>query len=330
MTIIFKQRGTGSYFLGYIKHRLERNKNFLLAITGPTGSGKTYSGLRIGELLDKDFTIDRVVFTSREFMRVINGGTLRRGSVILYDEAGVGLSARQWQSVQNKLINFVMQTFRHRNLIVIFTSPDLSFMDASSRKLLHCYAETVGIDSERKVVKLKPLLLQTNQRSGDVYYKYLRVILPGRGVVPIKRFAVSLPSIQLVRDYEEKKRNFTQELNESIMQDLEDAESFKGRDLTPRQEDLIRLLNEGKLVPDIAGIFNIDLRMVRMHMVAIRRKGWDIRPMKEGARIIRYEVTRKSSTETKGIANAHTPLTELGDPPNPKQKRVKPGLGTSI
>lgn len=293
MSIVLSKRGGGSYFLGYIKQRIEKNKNFLFAITGQTGSGKTYSALRIGELLDTEFSADRVVFSVREFMKLINSGTLKSGSVIILDEAGIALSSKQWQSVQNRLMNFVMQSFRHRNYIVIFTSPDLSFLDAASRKLLHSYAETQGIDAKLKVCKLKPFLLQTNQRDGMVYFKFLRVITAENGIVPLKQLALGLPTAKLIQEYEVKKTQFTTALNASIMEDLDDADSFKGKDLTLKQEEIIKLMQEGKTMPDLMEHLHLKERVIQEHMQAIERKGYKILRHKEGTRVLRYEVVQR-------------------------------------
>ena len=61
----------GGYFNGYIVQRIRNNKNFIVAVTGPTGSGKSYSVLRQGETLDPDFNADNVCFTATQFMNLI-------------------------------------------------------------------------------------------------------------------------------------------------------------------------------------------------------------------------------------------------------------------
>lgn len=316
MTLVMTKRGTGSYFLSYILKRVERNKNFLAAITGPTGSGKSYAAMRISELLDPSFSIDRVVFTPKEFMQLLNSGTLSRGSVVLFDEAGVGISAKAWQSVQNKLLSYVLQTFRHRNFIVLFTSPHLGFMDASSRKMLHSYMETVGIDTKRQLVKLKPLLLQVNQRSGECYYKYLRAIVPGKGIIPVKQFAVGLPSPALVAAYEEKKTAYTSSLNADILEELEEADAFKGKTITGRQEEIIGLLKEGFTIPIISEKMGVSESVAKKHLEAIKKKGYGVRPIKEGPKIIRYEVSEPQKKPPAPVM-ARARLTELAKEPPP-------------
>src|SRR5437870_4384364 len=109
-----------SIITDYIRNRIRNNKNFLCAVLGPTGSGKTYTALRIAEEIDPSFGSSRIVFNPVDFMKILKG--LPSGSVIVFDEAGVGMSAQEWQKKANKIFNYVLQTFRFRNIIVFFTT----------------------------------------------------------------------------------------------------------------------------------------------------------------------------------------------------------------
>jgi len=146
----------------YIKYRIRCNKNFLVILTGPTGSGKSWSALSMGELIDEDFNISRVVFSGTELMKLINSDELKSGSVVVWDEAGVNLSNRNWQSGINKMMNLLLQTFRHRNIILIFTVPYQDFIDAATRKLFHADFQTVSINKAKKTCRIKPKLMQYN------------------------------------------------------------------------------------------------------------------------------------------------------------------------
>lgn len=188
----------------------------MCCITGATGSGKTYTALSFAERWDKDFDSDRIVFTPKEFILLLNSGTLKKGSVIVADEFGVSMNSRNWQSVSNQMINYIMQTFRSRNYIVLFTSPDFGFIDASARKLFHCHMMTQGINKKEKECMIKPYMLQINQRTGDVYYKFLQIDVKGEGIKKINKIDVRLPSKKLVKDYEIKKEKFVTELNAEI------------------------------------------------------------------------------------------------------------------
>ena len=200
----------------YIHYRIKSNKNFITSITGPTGSGKSWTALSIAELLDEDFNIDRVIFRAGDLMRLINSGTLEKGSVIIWDEAGIDLSNRNWQSAMNKVINFLLQTFRHRNFILIFTVPYSDFIDSASRKLFHGEFITCGVNKKKKTCTIKPKMLQYNSSMKKWYAKYIKMRKDGGKIIKIKRWKVPKPSEQLIKDYEEKKNEFTKILNNEI------------------------------------------------------------------------------------------------------------------
>ena len=207
----------------YIQRRIKNNKNFLATITVPVGSGKSWSALSMAELLDKDFNVDRIIFKARELMKLINEGNLKPGSVIIWDEAGIDLSNRNWQSVTNKMLNALLQTFRHKNFILFFTVPYHDFIDSASKKLFHADFETQKINKNQQVVIIKPKLLQYNSNLSKWYRKYLKVQINHK-LVKIKRWAVPKPTDKLIKAYEEKKNLFTKNLNLDIDKQLEDLE----------------------------------------------------------------------------------------------------------
>jgi len=264
---IVMDTGEKPVFVQYVERRIKHNKNFMMAITGPTGSGKTYSALRLGETLDPNFTIDNVCFYPEEFMSLLNEEKkpMPSGSVVVYEEAGVTLGHRDWHSVANRMIHYVLQTFRHRNLIVIFTVPDFSFFDASARKLMHCRAETMGIDQEHKQVLLKPLFLSVSQSTGKVYNIFLRYSggsqVGGGKARKLERLRVGLPSKGLLREYEDRKRSFTDRLNAEIQgllkpEEKQDEVSASDRELIlarlpDRQREFLLLVESGLSVAQI-------------------------------------------------------------------------------
>ena len=216
----------GEFITDNIKDRLlKRNQNWLAVICGGTGSGKSYSALRLAESLDASFNIDRVVFGSGEFMELINSGKLQAGNVIIYDEAGVGIPAREFATLSNRLLMYVAQTFRHRNLGVIFTVPSFSFIDVQARRLLHAYIETLSINRHENVCITKFMNIQVNPRINDkVYYKYPRFVDEAGKIKVIERFRIAKPSKELIKAYELKRCGFTDRLNRSVEAQLKHSQ----------------------------------------------------------------------------------------------------------
>lgn len=291
---IVKSDLEGGYFNGYIRQRIRKNKNFIAAVTGATGSGKSYSVLHEGEILDPDFNVDNICFTATQFMDLINGKVkeLHKGSNILFDEIQVTLGHLDYQSIQAKLLNYVLQTFRHRCFVLWVTTPNFSFINASARKLFHSRLETVGINANTNQVALKPFLLQINQKKGDIYEKYLRISHKEYGIVPLKILRVGLPSKELIMAYEQKKTDFLNNLNKNIARDLQRIEggNIEHKPLTEQQKDIIELLKDKFTIEDISTKLNRSKQLIYKQLELITKKGIEIKPIKDEKRVLYYEI----------------------------------------
>jgi biotin operon repressor len=269
-------------WLRYIRQRLRQNKNFMGVIVGPTGSGKTWTGISICEMGDPEFSIDRIVFSGSDLMKLINSGTIKRGSFILWDEAGVGLSARSWQSMANKLLNFLLQTFRHKNFVLLFTTPFEDFLDVATRKILHAELKTHGINFDKQTVKIKGKLYQYNPEMKKFYKKYLRVVTKD-GIIPVVSWNVPKPSKKLIDEYEAKRSAFTHRLNKNIeaeLRKLEPQEPLEGditKPLTELQQKIWELIKGGiTKQQDIADRLGKVRQQITLNIKFMRKKGYNI------------------------------------------------------
>jgi DNA-binding CsgD family transcriptional regulator len=269
--LIIDKGQSEKFFITYIKNRIRENKNFLGIITGPTGSGKSLSAVSICEQVDPSFDVNRIVFSIKDLMALINSGQLKSGSCILFDEAGIEFSNRNWQSTINKALSSLLQTFRHQCLIVFFTVPYLDFVDTSVRKLFHAELTTMGIDKANKICKIKPQLIQYNSRNKKFYYKYLR-IKSLRGVAPLRSWGITIPSKELLDRYEEVKQEFTWKLNKDIEKDIQKQEQIVP--LTQKQEQAFLLMKKLQDTNLVAAEMNESQRGVQYHLAACRRKGY--------------------------------------------------------
>ena len=265
----------------YIRERtLERNKNFLVTLTGPTGSGKSWSSLSIGEMVDPKFNVDRVIFKGLELMNLINSGTLKSGSVIVWDEAGIDLSSRNWQSLTNKMLNYLLQTFRNMNFVLIFTVPYQDFLDVGSRKLFHADFETVSINRQKQTCRIKPKLLQYNSDLKKWYKKYLKVIKKDVGKITIRRWNIPKPSSELIKQYENKKQLFLRTLNKDIESKLQKEAGHEDNfrlGLTVLQESILNFWKKGIYVQKtIANQLNRKYQIISESIKWMRKKGCKI------------------------------------------------------
>ena len=270
---------TEPYWVSYIKGRILKHKNFLGMISGPTGSGKSWAGLSICSMVDSTFGPDRIITSMKQLMKLINSGKLKKGSAILWDEAGIDIDAKSWQSLTNKLINSLLQTFRHQQFILLFTAPYMDFIDAGTRKLFHAEFSVLSIDYTKKKTKIRPQLIQYNSRFKKFYYKYLRVTKPPRGVVKINKWNVPKPSNWLISEYEAIKSNFTTELNISIEKQLDSIEKGKiteKKPLTGIQKRVLTLMAKYDDVEKVAKELGLTERTIYFHISQARKKNYKI------------------------------------------------------
>ena len=267
---------------------MNRNLNALLCFTGNPGCGKSYSAIRLAQETAKkngvEFNVDHITFTPEEFMKLITGDTLKKGSIIIMDEAGVAINSRKWQSSINLMMNYVIQTFRHRNYIIIMCVPYFDFIDAAVRKMFHMLFEVDRIDFEKEVSWTRPKIIQVNQRTGRSYYKWLRFKSAGSQPMALDRAGFKLADKGLLHDYEAKKKAYTTKLNKKLEHDVIDSkDNNKPQELTDLQKRIIKLRNDyGLNEEDIGRVMNITQPTVNSHLQACKKKGFIVSRLKRG------------------------------------------------
>jgi hypothetical protein len=118
-------------------------------LVGEPRSGKSYSALRIAELVDNDFTLDRLVYSPSEFLELVINS--KEGDVIVFDEAGVNIFSREWQSKMNKALAKVFQILGYKHLGIILTFPSVMFVDKAIRRLFNYILLARGFDREKEI-----------------------------------------------------------------------------------------------------------------------------------------------------------------------------------
>ena len=242
----------------YIHKLIRENKNFLCPILGQTGAGKSWTGLRLCENVDPEFNINRVIFDSPSFMQLINSGELHKGSAILFDEAGVNVSNRQWYSKENIALGKVVETFRHRNYIVFFTVPNIDFIDIKLRKLMHGRMNILSRDSAKGITIGRLLIYDGVTYDGEQMTKYLKVTTK-KGVRRISRIYIPKPSKELIREYEKRKNIFTTKINREVESILTKKPELLMKDI---QFEIIDLYKNGMEILDIARKLDLPLTTV--------------------------------------------------------------------
>lgn len=125
----------------------------IIMLTGPRGSGKSYSALYLAERLSQrvseikggvasdyfDPTVNCLALEdSQRVIELLNG--VRKHNIVIVDDASVAASNRSWNSKENKNLNALITTCRTARCCLIFTIPQKGMLDNQLRNFVDATA----------------------------------------------------------------------------------------------------------------------------------------------------------------------------------------------
>lgn len=242
------------FFTHYFK---ERRVGIVMCISGgtalKTGCGKSYTALRLGEIIDKDFDINKVVYTPSEFLKVVDyieeKGNI--GQVIVVDEGEVTAPAQMWYSFTNRAIAYTLATFRYLRSMAIFVVPSLSWLDKRIRLLTNFVGFTQKEVRSRVIgVYLDLRQVKTDLWGEKIYYSKIRLLrAEDYKLITLNKLKMNLPSENLIKKYEEKSISFKKTLRTNLLVEVEKFKRYEG---TGEEElnEIIKKLSENEYVMD--------------------------------------------------------------------------------
>lgn len=191
-------------------HRL--NFNFLGMVAGKHRVGKSLFSTEFSYMLDPSFWPNlekRVVYYPNEFMKALKilAQDEHYGGAVVWDEAGVGLPAREWYDISNKAINYVIQVFGYLRPIVLFVSQDISYIDKQPRKIFHTFFEMTRPTKKYAVAKIFDILYD-KKKDRPPYFKYPRIRVHKGPSYILKSIKIPLPPKELIDRYENHSKPF--------------------------------------------------------------------------------------------------------------------------
>lgn len=199
--------------------------------------------------MGKSFSLDRIVYTLDEFKALVKSS--KRGQVIILDEAGAkeGASSMYWFSPENKEVASLIQTCREKHLILIFNSPNFSFITAQIRKMFDAYIEMLSAREDKGysigVFKFS-FTKGKAKRDDDTIDYYLRFVAEGirYTLVEIK---FPLPPMELVNMYRKKRNKYVESLIDKSLQKKEEEKPKEKIELRKVVRWFVRNLNNKKI-----------------------------------------------------------------------------------
>lgn len=185
-------------------------------------SGKSWFDLSLAYDIDPDFDVRQVAFSFEKVMEIIQSDwfSKKKYKIIIFEEVQTSISNREWQGLVNKLFNYLLSTYRHRNIILLMNSPYTDFIDSHARKLIHVVFEIRGHSEITKKTRCRPKILQYNSKLKKFYEHSLYVLRNHRQSKQIY-LLMDKPPKHLIKPYEKAKYEFTNNLNKEIISDLE-------------------------------------------------------------------------------------------------------------
>jgi hypothetical protein len=123
---------------------LNKDRDFVAAYDGEEGVGKSVLAQQHALILDPNFTIDNIVFTSDAFIKKIKDPKTKKGTCIVLDEAFSAANSRGALTEVNRSMIGLATEMRQKNLFILLVLPSFFDLDRyfalwRCRALFHLY-----------------------------------------------------------------------------------------------------------------------------------------------------------------------------------------------
>ena len=155
-------------FFEEMAKRQKSKENCIFIITGTPGKGKSWFGLKLGEIFDPKFKIldvdempppgedtSQVTFERPHLLYLIgNDSPLDRGEYIMVDEAQYAMGSRRWfEEVQRDVVEQI-ESVRSRGFIICIIALHLSLLDKIIRQFMLAYMVGINARGEATIYRL--------------------------------------------------------------------------------------------------------------------------------------------------------------------------------
>ena len=127
-----KAVGIGPRFFNELMERIHKIKPIRMAIVGEEGNSKSYTAIELARLIDKNFTIDQVILSSKGYMSLVR--TLKSGQCIVLEEPTFHLAARTWFNDWQRIIVQTIESTRFQNNPLFIPVVNLNLLDKTIRE----------------------------------------------------------------------------------------------------------------------------------------------------------------------------------------------------
>ena len=189
----------------------ENENNWVCAISGRPGFGKSFSAITLALSLYPSFTEMHVAFSEEEFLKLVD--ELPEGSIIVADEIAEWFSSRSFMKSENRDISTIFQIFRLCRFGVIATLPEMRQGDKDLRTMSNAYIQTLKKHKSINKVECKYFEVEMDSIRGKKPITKYPIIRGEDGYKKkIKRVFIDRMPKALEKKYMKRKREFTKRI----------------------------------------------------------------------------------------------------------------------
>jgi hypothetical protein len=184
------------------------NKNVIFILFGDLGSGKSMALLKLalscamwlaalkGGKPSDYFQFSNIAVIDPEMLQE-KLANLKQYGIYILDDAGPGYDARTFMSKGNRDLNYILQTCRTSNNIILVSAPHGAMLDITIHRVAQYYAEVSEVRHDEGLTFLKVFRLVRVFREGKIFYVYM-----SKGNTVSKRYYCGLPPKSLKKKYD--------------------------------------------------------------------------------------------------------------------------------
>jgi len=164
--LVNKDLGYFPYFQLILRSRIKKKKAVNVVVTGEAGEGKSYEAWTLCLLLDPKFTVNEIVYTYAEYMKLLRG--LPMGRPIMFDEPSYAMGKRDWYKQINKVLVQTIESQRFKVHPLFIPIINKSLLDKTIRDHLIQFQVIVKDRGKADVFRL-----QASQFEEKIYHHFL-------------------------------------------------------------------------------------------------------------------------------------------------------------
>ena len=276
-----------SPLIRHLEYRMhtQRMSNFIVE-TGKKGAGKSWLGLRFGEVINgKDFDLNRVCFSSKILFERLDDEDFKEGDVVMLEELGIAANSRDAMSRTNKHLSFIAQAIRPARITLISNTITWGLIDSQVKNMADFKLSVLGFDVQTGLTEFKFMKISPNDNGQEPFKEHLQF----DGVKHVS-WEMKRPSAELAEPYEKARAAYLRGLyadGAQTMSGNQDIRFGQGKikpEAKPTLEQLAEnvlsfkenFMIDGQLSRGlVANTFNIGANKASF-VVAIAKKRWEL------------------------------------------------------